>query len=86
MIRLGLNLSQEDSKNMTYDIIKLLTIFITYQILSYSIDNDHFVLDEIILKRIMYLIAGIALYHLVVKKIYSEKIDSRKMKKKASKA
>jgi len=85
MIRLGLNLSQEDSKNMTYDIIKLLTIFITYQLLSYSIDNDNFMLDEIILKRIIYLIAGVVLYHLVVKRFYTDKIDNKKMKKKTSK-
>lgn len=75
-----MKLSKEGIVLMTKDIIKLITVAIVYQILSYIIDNEISILDEYFLKKLTYLIIGLIIYHILIKITYESKINKKKLK------
>lgn len=84
MIRLCTKLSKDETLNMTNDVVKILTIAITYQLFSYAIDDDRSILDELILKRFIYLTIGVIIFNLFTKRFFTPNQD-RKLKNKKHK-
>lgn len=81
MIKLCLNITKSEAKNMWDDILKFLTIVIIIHLLLYSVDDQGELFDENTLKKFLYLTIGVIIYHLIIKKIITDKLFTQTSKK-----
>jgi hypothetical protein len=68
MVNLNINLNKKEVELMWHDIIKYLTIAITIHLLFYVVDDEGQLFGEYALKFFLYLVLGLIIYYLIVKK------------------
>jgi len=78
MMNLYLKLNKEEVEDMMSDIVKLLTIYIIFHLLSYSIDGQGELFDEKTLKYSVYIVVAIIIYHLIIKRVIAQNIFKKK--------
>lgn len=64
-----LYLSKTEVSSLVNDTLKILTMIVVYNILTYAIDNNSELFDENTLKLMLYLTIGIIIYHVVITRI-----------------
>lgn len=69
-----MDISKEDILDLTSNIIRILTIFVVFNALSFIIDGDQSIFDDSSLKRLLYFILGVIAYSLVTGKIYKKTV------------
>ena len=70
-------LSKCEATNMWDDIVKYLTIAVTFHILSYCVDDQGEFLDERAIKFIIYIAIGVIMYYVVVNKLVTSYRNTR---------
>ncbi len=69
MINLFLKLNKKEVEDMVSDIVRLLSIYMTLHLLSYSIDGNGILFDEKTLKYSVYIVIAIIIYHIIIKRV-----------------
>ena len=81
MLNLYFKLNKEEVEDMISDIVRLLTIYIIFHLLSYSIDDQGELFDEKTLKYSIYIVIATIIYHIIIKRVISQNIFKKKSSK-----
>jgi len=73
-MNLSINLNKVEVGQMWTDITKFLSVVITIHILLYIVDDYGELFNETILKLLLYLVLGLVVYHLIVKKFVDKQL------------
>ena len=74
MIKLCLDITKEETIDMTNDILRALSQAIIVHLLSYSIDDEGSLFDEKTLKKFLYITLSMIIFNLIIKRLFVPKI------------
>ena len=78
MINFGMGITGVESVQMWDDIMKFLTVAVIVHMLSYAVDNEGELFDERALKMFLYIVIGVVVYNLVIRRLFMRKDEKRK--------
>jgi hypothetical protein len=74
MIKLCLDITKEETIEMTNDILRALSQALIVHLLSYSIDDEGSLFDEKTLKKFLYITLSMIIFNLIIKRLFVPKI------------
>lgn len=77
MFNFHLDISKNEVINITQDIVKWITIYIVIHFLTYAIDNEGDLLNEKVLKKLLYITIAMIIYNLTTKRFLVPKKNEK---------
>jgi len=65
----NLELDKNSVKKMILEITQFITVYVVFHLLTYTIDNTGKLFDEKTLKTLVYIVIGIIIYYIIIKRI-----------------